>query len=117
MGLGGEGYLNFMGNEFGHPEWLDFPRQGNGDSYHHARRQWHLVHDSLLRYRFLNEFDKDMQHLDDQYHWLSSPQVSDFVHSHSNGYILISIGAKGSVHESVLVRVQTKIVALCSTQK
>ena len=77
MALGGEGYLNFMGNEFGHPEWLDFPRQGNGDSYHHARRQWHLVHDSLLRYRFLNEFDKDMQHLDDQYHWLSSPQVSN----------------------------------------
>lgn len=75
MALGGEGYLNFMGNEFGHPEWLDFPRQGNGDSYHHARRQWHLVHDSLLRYRFLNEFDKDMQHLDDQYHWLSSPQA------------------------------------------
>ena len=78
MALGGEGYLNFMGNEFGHPEWLDFPRQGNGDSYHHARRQWHLVHDSLLRYRFLNEFDKDMQHLDDQYHWLSSSQVSGF---------------------------------------
>ncbi|CAI4211611.1 unnamed protein product [Parascedosporium putredinis] len=23
-GLGGEGYLNFEGNEFGHPEWLDF---------------------------------------------------------------------------------------------
>eukprot|EP00794_Sanderia_malayensis_P016943 gene16943-18650_t len=75
MGLGGEGYLNFMGNEFGHPEWLDFPRPGNGDSYHHARRQWHLVHDSVLRYRFLNEFDKDMQHLDNKYKWLSSPQA------------------------------------------
>ena len=78
MALGGEGYLNFMGNEFGHPEWLDFPRQGNGDSYHHARRQWHLVHDELLRYRFLNEFDKDMQHLDNRFSWLSSPQVSAF---------------------------------------
>ena len=75
MSLGGEGYLNFIGNEFGHPEWLDFPRPGNGNSYHHARRQWHLVHDAILRYRFLNEFDKDMQHLEDKYHWLSSPQV------------------------------------------
>ncbi|KAK8794149.1 hypothetical protein WA171_003274 [Blastocystis sp. BT1] len=41
--LGGEGYLNFMGNEFGHPEWIDFPREGNHNSYHHCRRQWHLV--------------------------------------------------------------------------
>ena len=38
MSLGGEGYLNFMGNEFGHPEWIDFPREGNGNSYHHCRR-------------------------------------------------------------------------------
>ena len=75
MGLGGEGYLNFMGNEFGHPEWLDFPRSGNNSSYHHARRQWHLVHDGLLRYRFLNEFDRDMQHLEEKHHWLESPQV------------------------------------------
>ena len=41
-GLGGEGYLTFMGNEFGHPEWLDFPREGNNSSYHFARRQWNL---------------------------------------------------------------------------
>ena len=41
-GLGGEGYLTFMGNEFGHPEWLDFPREGNNSSYHYARRQWNL---------------------------------------------------------------------------
>lgn len=40
MGLGGEAYLNFMGNEFGHPEWIDFPREGNGFSYHYCRRQW-----------------------------------------------------------------------------
>lgn len=24
--LGSKAYLNFMGNEFGHPEWIDFPR-------------------------------------------------------------------------------------------
>lgn len=42
IGLGGEAYLNFMGNEFGHPEWIDFPREGNGFSYHYSRRQWNL---------------------------------------------------------------------------
>jgi len=52
--LGGEGYLNFMGNEFGHPEWIDFPREGNGWSYHHCRRRWDLVDDKSLRYQFLN---------------------------------------------------------------
>lgn len=54
----GGGYLNFMGNEFGHPEWIDFPRQGNNWSYHYARRQWHLAFDENLRYRFLLEFDR-----------------------------------------------------------
>lgn len=48
--LGGEGYLNFMGNEFGHPEWIDFPRQGNDWSFHHCRRQFALLKDDLLRY-------------------------------------------------------------------
>merc|ERR1712048_1531273 len=57
-GLGGEGYLNFIGNEFGHPEWLDFPREGNGESYKYARRQFNLVSDKLLRYQHLNAFDK-----------------------------------------------------------
>lgn len=60
LGLGGEGYLNFMGNEFGHPEWIDFPREGNGWSYFYCRRQWHLVDDPNLRYHFLNDFDKKM---------------------------------------------------------
>ena len=58
--LAGEGYLNFMGNEYGHPEWIDFPREGNGWSYHYCRRQWSLVDDSNLRYCQLNEFDKAM---------------------------------------------------------
>ena len=49
MGLGGEAYLNFIGNEFGHPEWLDFPREGNGFSYYYARRQMNLFDNHLLR--------------------------------------------------------------------
>jgi 1,4-alpha-glucan branching enzyme len=56
----GGGYLNFMGNEYGHPEWIDFPRQGNNWSYHYARRQWSLVDNPDLRYKFLNLFDRDM---------------------------------------------------------
>ncbi len=56
----GGGYLNFMGNEFGHPEWIDFPREGNNWSYKYARRQWNLVDDQLLRYHFLGDFDRDM---------------------------------------------------------
>ncbi len=57
---GGDAYLNFMGNEFGHPEWIDFPREGNGNSYHYCRRQWSLMHNPNLKYRYLYEFDKDM---------------------------------------------------------
>ena len=56
------GYLNFMGNEFGHPEWIDFPREGNGWSCHHARRQWNLADDNSLKYSGLNRFDHDMIH-------------------------------------------------------
>lgn len=62
IALGGEGYLNFIGNEFGHPEWIDFPREGNNWSYHYARRQWSLVENEKLRYRFLYEFDHHMIH-------------------------------------------------------
>ena len=58
--LSGEGYLNFMGNEFGHPEWIDFPREGNGWSYHYCRRQWSLVDNENLRYCELDRFDKAM---------------------------------------------------------
>lgn len=54
------GYLNFMGNEFGHPEWIDFPREGNGWSHKYARRQWHLTEDTNLKYHFLRDFDKAM---------------------------------------------------------
>eukprot|EP00727_Mastigamoeba_balamuthi_P009999 m51a1_g5621 putative -alpha-glucan branching enzyme (725) ;mRNA; f:773370-775984 len=70
--LAGEGYLNFMGNEFGHPEWIDFPRDGNGNSFHYCRRQWRLVRDPLLRYKDLGAFDTAMQSLDVKYSVLSS---------------------------------------------
>ncbi|KAF8165548.1 glycoside hydrolase family 13 protein [Crassisporium funariophilum] len=73
--LGGEGYLNFEGNEFGHPEWLDFPREGNGNSFHYARRQWNIVDDKMLRYRYLNNFDGAMNHLAGQYGYLEAPQA------------------------------------------
>ncbi len=56
----GDGYLNFMGNEFGHPEWIDFPREGNNWSFSYARRQWELADNPKLKYHFLNEFDKEM---------------------------------------------------------
>jgi len=61
--LAGEGYLNFMGNEFGHPEWIDFPREGNGWSYHYCRRQWSLADNELLHYSELQAFDEAMIHL------------------------------------------------------
>lgn len=60
LATAGDGYLNFMGNEFGHPEWIDFPREGNGWSYRHARRQWSLRDDPNLKYHFLADFDKAM---------------------------------------------------------
>ncbi|KAK9446655.1 glycoside hydrolase superfamily [Limtongia smithiae] len=70
--LGGEAYLNFEGNEFGHPEWLDFPRVGNDNSFWYARRQWNVLDDKLLRYKFLNDFDAAMQHTEGRFGWLHS---------------------------------------------
>ncbi len=63
MATAGNGYLTFMGNEFGHPEWIDFPREGNGWSHHYARRQWNLVDNQSLEYYYLNLFDVDMINL------------------------------------------------------
>ena len=60
---GGTGYLTFMGNEFGHPEWIDFPREGNGNSFKYCRRQWSLLENHLLKYEQLNQFDHDMIHM------------------------------------------------------
>uniref|UniRef100_A0A1D1Z3W9 1,4-alpha-glucan branching enzyme n=2 Tax=Anthurium amnicola TaxID=1678845 RepID=A0A1D1Z3W9_9ARAE len=72
MALGGEGYLNFMGNEFGHPEWIDFPREGNGWSYDKCRRQWNLVDTNHLRYKHMNAFDRAMNLLDEKFSFLAS---------------------------------------------
>ena len=77
--LAGEGYLTFMGNEFGHPEWVDFPRVGNGNSYHHARRQWSLVDNPDLRYQGLNNFDGAMMHLDEQSNLLNDPFIEQLM--------------------------------------
>ena len=72
ISLAGDAYLNFMGNEFGHPEWIDFPREGNGWSYAHARRQWSLSTNGFLRYSFLGEFDTAMIGLMRRYGVLAS---------------------------------------------
>src|SRR5690606_37163667 len=85
--LGGEGYLNFMGNEFGHPEWVDFPREGNDWSYHHARRQWSLADDPLLRYGHLANWDKAMIGLGDQYQILAAPPATQLHLSPENRII------------------------------
>mmetsp|Transcript_27138 Transcript_27138/g.58966 ORF Transcript_27138/g.58966 Transcript_27138/m.58966 type:complete len:434 (-) Transcript_27138:28-1329(-) len=69
--LGGAGYLNFMGNEFGHPEWIDFPTERNGNSYHYARRQFNLADDKLLRYNDLESFDVAMHALEDEYEFIT----------------------------------------------
>jgi 1,4-alpha-glucan branching enzyme len=66
----GGGYLNFMGNEFGHPEWIDFPREGNNWSYKYARRQWYLAHDKNLKYQYLSAFDRKMVRLQQDFRLL-----------------------------------------------
>lgn len=60
ISMGSDSYLNFMGNEFGHPEWIDFPREGNGYSYHYARRQWSLADSDYLKYDWLKKWDEAM---------------------------------------------------------
>ncbi len=63
LGASAHGYLNFMGNEFGHPEWIDFPREGNNWSYNYARRQWSLRDKQDLRFHYLADFDQAMVNL------------------------------------------------------
>lgn len=77
--------LCIAGNEFGHPEWLDFPREGNNESYHYARRQFNLLDVDHLRYRQLYAFDRDMNRTEDKYGWLAAQPVrtsfcSPFLH-------------------------------------
>ncbi len=91
-GLHGGGYLNFMGNEFGHPEWIDFPRQGNHWSFKHARRQWSLRDNGFLKYQWLGEFDASLMKLiqtvdDPSIHYLTIRQ-HDHVVSFIRGDLL-----------------------------
>ena len=73
--LSGEGYLTFMGNEFAHPEWIDFPREGNDYSYHFARRQWSLADNPFLAYGKLRDFEREMIALDKEYDILRSSLI------------------------------------------
>ena len=86
--LGGEAYLNFIGNEFGHPEWVDFPRPGNDFSHHHCRRQWSLRDNPELMYHYLWQFDKGMHKLEDAYRWLSSREQYVTL-SHENDKLVV----------------------------
>ena len=87
--LGGEGWLNFMGNEFGHPEWVDFPREGNNWSFHHCRRQWSLVDNANLRYRDLAAFDQAMVTLSRNRGVLSAPPARQ-LHLHRDNKVLVA---------------------------
>jgi len=93
LATAGHGYLNFMGNEFGHPEWIDFPREGNNWSYHYARRQWHLVDDVNLKYHFLARFDREMIALAKQHGLLDSNNLN-LLYEHSDNK-LIAFGRAG----------------------
>lgn len=94
LAAGGEGWLNFMGNEFGHPEWIDFPREGNGNSYKYCRRQWSLVDNELLRYRFLNEFDKAMLELAQDANLLSAPPAQSLNMDEKNQVMAFERGGR-----------------------
>ncbi len=80
-------YLNFMGNEFGHPEWIDFPREGNNWSYKYARRQWSLADRDDLKYHFLNDFDIGMLGFIKDINLLSN-ELTEKVYSHNTDNIL-----------------------------
>ena len=87
MAAGGTGYLNFMGNEFGHPEWIDFPRPGNGNSFQYCRRQWSLVDRPDLRYRALGLFDHDMIHTA-RYYRIFDQVYPEIRHVHEDDHVL-----------------------------
>ncbi len=103
---GGEAYLNFMGNEFGHPEWIDFPREGNGWSCQHARRIWSIRDNEELRYGFLAEFDKAMIELVKErkilsdgypYNLLMDEQNKTMVYSHRDLIFVLNWHATASI--------------------
>jgi len=88
LGTASHGYLNFMGNEFGHPDWIDFPREGNSWSFKHARRQWHLADDVHLKYHLLAQFDRDMIALSKTQH-LFEASMPQLLHEDSKEKVII----------------------------
>lgn len=88
ISLGGEGYLTFMGNEFGHPEWVDFPREGNNWSHKYARRQWSLADNKGLKYQFLNNWDKAMIRLIKDHKVLASGTANQINMDSTNNVII-----------------------------
>ena len=87
--LGGEGWLNFMGNEFGHPEWVDFPREGNDWSYEYCRRQWSLADNAKLRYGQLGAFDRAMLALARDHNLLACDPAQR-LHLHNDEKVLVA---------------------------
>lgn len=85
-------YLNFMGNEFGHPEWIDFPRQENGWSYTYARRQWNLVDNKELLYHYLGDFDRDMIKVLKENKRLLQTKIREIWHNDSDQVLAFSRG-------------------------
>ena len=92
ISLAGQAYLNFMGNEFGHPEWIDFPREGNGWSYAHARRLWSLAENGFLRYSYLGAFDRAMLKLVRKYDILDSGYAYNHLMDTANQTLAFSHG-------------------------
>lgn len=92
--LGGEGYMNFMGNEFGHPEWIDFPRQGNNWSYAYAKRQWSLPEQDHLKYKFLNNFDGEMVHFLKESSILNAKDEFKIYEDNQNGILGFTKGGR-----------------------
>jgi len=83
----GGGYLNFMGNEFGHPEWIDFPREGNNWSFKFARRQWHLAENKNLKYYCLRKFDRHMVKLNHDFRLLDDMYINRIYENNSDKVI------------------------------
>ena len=93
LGTAGHAYLNFMGNEFGHPEWIDFPREGNRFSYHHARRLWHLRDDESLYFKALGDFDEAMLSVFTKNSALTGTQPQRLVHDDEHKVLAFGRGA------------------------
>jgi 1,4-alpha-glucan branching enzyme len=88
FGLHGEAYLTFMGNEFGHPEWINFPRSGNDNSYQHCRRRFDLEQDDMLKYKLLLKFDNDLCQLEHKFKFMNSGDLSYITVKHESDNII-----------------------------